>query len=352
MWPQGILVDDILFCDFAWLNGNENLNHRKAKVILFDQDHLVIDQSLEDALKKSFDYQPEKPVNILPYPHRIHLNKYLKPHEYSKNGSSIKGIDRIVMINLDQCPDKWAASHSELNAWGIVPERFSGINGWALPDQAFVDLGFRCYQGMQPEQILGKVFRQKNSHEIVACPETSYFSLSMSKGAIGCLLSHLSIIQDALNSGIETLWVLEDDIKVIESPHKISTLIEELDALFPSWDGLFTDQNHKKPDATPLQCTSIGARPDFPLLSSPNYLARAGSISANLSKVGMRYGSYSMILRKSVMRKILDFYINHSIYSPYDWDYNIIPNLALFFARQDVVTTDPNSKSNNLTPIH
>ena len=67
-------------------------------------------------------------------------------------------------------------------------------------------------------------------HEMVQQLGRTYFCHCMSRGAIGIVLSHLSVLQDAYDSGYETIWVIEDDIQVIQDPRLLSSLIDELDA--------------------------------------------------------------------------------------------------------------------------
>jgi hypothetical protein len=44
--------------------------------------------------------------------------------------SSLRNIDFIYMINLDQRPEKWKLSVDQLAPYGITPCRFSAVNGW------------------------------------------------------------------------------------------------------------------------------------------------------------------------------------------------------------------------------
>src|ERR1700744_788748 len=75
----------------------------------------------------------------------------------------------------------------------------------------------------------------------------TYFCHCLSRGAIGIVMSHLSILQDAYDSGYETIWVMEDDIEFIRNPLVISDLIDKLDTIVgkSGWDILFTDRDTK-----------------------------------------------------------------------------------------------------------
>ena len=83
-------------------------------------------------------------------------------------------------------------------------------------------------------------------------PDRTYFGPSNARGTIGIVLSHLSVLQDALDSGYDTIWVMEDDIQIIRNPRKLSKLIAKLDALVGKngWDVLYTDQDSKNGERT------------------------------------------------------------------------------------------------------
>ena len=80
--------------------------------------------------------------------------------------------------------------------------------------------------------------------EMMSVPGRTYFAHHMSQGAIGCVLSHLSVLQDAIDSGYKTIWVMEDDVEVVQDPRTLSGLIAALDGSGKEkWDILFTDQD-------------------------------------------------------------------------------------------------------------
>ena len=89
----------------------------------------------------------------------------------------------------------------------------------------------------------------------------------MSRGEIGIALSHLSVLQDAYDSGYETIWVMEDDIKIVSDPNMLSELIGELDVLLGkgNWDILFTDQDIRNAKAKYFPSNSTDKRLNFPI---------------------------------------------------------------------------------------
>lgn len=268
--------------------------------------------------------------------------------------NQIEGIDFIYLINLDQRPQKLEHCLKSLSPYGIHPHRFSAVNGWELSIDAINNLGVPYKLGM-PKDLWGTYYLPNTNfqpfHEILQVPGRTYFSHCLSRGAIGIVLSHLSILQDALNSGYETIWVLEDDIEVIQDPHTLTHKINELDSLVgqDGWDILFTDIDTKNQQGKYVPCTDYARRPDF-FPKKPDQFNEKRKISKSFTKIGARYGAYSMILRRSGIKKILDFYKKYKIFLPYDMEYIFPDNIQLFSVNDDIVSTLINALSDNGQP--
>lgn len=272
-----------------------------------------------------------------------------------KSGShQMRNIDFIYMINLDERPEKYLASLQQLAPYHISPCRFSAVNGWNLSLEAINEIGVKYESWMQNEK-LGTTYSIENngkeSHELLQTIGKTYFCHCMPLGSIGIVLSHLSILQDAMDSDYQTIWVMEDDIEIIRDPQILSDLIDELDALVgkDGWDILFTDQDTKAQDGNYVPCFSYAWRPNF-IPRHPEKFAERSVIHPNFSRVGARYGAYSMIVRRSGMKKILNFLKNYHVFLPYDMEFTQPPNIRLFTVTQDVVSTMPMALSDNGSP--
>ena len=66
--------------------------------------------------------------------------------------------------------------------------------------------------------------------------------------------------------------------------------------------------------------------------------------------MGARFGAYSMIVRRSGMEKILDFFRKYGIFLPYDIDFYMPPGIQLYSLIRDVVSTQPGAPSDNGSP--
>lgn len=266
---------------------------------------------------------------------------------------AIKNVDYIYMINLDQRPEKYARSAEQLALYGIVPYRFSAVNGWEMPFEVINDVGIK-YSPWMRQELMGTCYLPEDNgaprHEVMHVNDQNYFCHCMSRGAIGIVMSHLSILKDAYDSGYETIWVMEDDIEIIQNPHLISERINDLDRLVgkDGWDFLFTDYDTKNNRGEYVPCLGCALRPNFSP-ADPNKFNTRFMISRDFRKVGARYGAYSMIVRRSGMKKMIDF-LKNGMFLPYDMEYTLPDNINMFTVLNDIVSTQPNALSDNGAP--
>lgn len=281
----------------------------------------------------------------------------------NKSGNhQLRNIDFIYMINLDKRPDRYETSCRRLHPYGIEPYRFSAVNGWELPLEVINDVGLK-FEPWMKSGIMGTYYyldqdgQIQHAHEIIHASGRTYFGHCVARGPIGIALSHLSILQDALDSGYETIWVMEDDIEVIRDPRTLSELIDKLDSLVgkDDWDVLFTDRDIRKRNGEYNPCYWHANRPNFTPWN-PALFAQRHTVSGEFQKIGARWGAHSMILRRSGMEKILDFIKVYRIFLPYDMDY-ILPadmesDIRLYTVLDDVVSNQVDSISDNAGPSY
>ena len=281
-----------------------------------------------------------------------HFKKDIGPKTTS---NQIKNIDYVYLINLDQRPDKLKNSLSQLSPYNIIPHRFSAVYGWDLSAEALRDLGVKFLPTMLSNRWINdgnndlkRDFLTENFYG-----KTVFFP-GITLGALGCTLSHLSILQNAYDANYETIWVMEDDITVKKDPHLLSTLIEKLDALVgkDGWDVLYTDL-----DSSPYFENMTGLtfptendfttdlkgdlsffwRPDVDLSDQTKFTKRV-ILNDDFVKIGSRDRTHSMIIRRSGIKKILDYEKKHHIFLPYDHEIATVPDIKLINLREAVVT--------------
>lgn len=257
---------------------------------------------------------------------------------------TMKNIDFIYMINLDSRKEKFARSCSQLEPYQIYPYRLSAINGWNLSVQDLQDIGLKYSPDMK-KHFLATCYLDEDkipTYTEMNQKGQAYFRYKMTLGMIGCLLSHLSVLQDALDSKYETIWVLEDDILVVDDPRQISELISLLDERVGkgNWDILFTDRDMLKTKDHYERCYGWSKRPNF-TPKHPERFKMNTVIDETFRKIGARFGTHSMILRRSGIEKILNFIKTYGVFNPYDLDMYLPNDIEMYGVLHDIVGNEP-----------
>lgn len=275
------------------------------------------------------------------------IEDHYRKLENKTAGFGVKNIDYIYLINLDQRPERLLNCKLQLEPYGIFPQRFPGIYGWTLPPSVLNEIGLKFSHGMWTgfEHVLHFEPEGNGERTYIPLNGTAYgktvFSGWTVIGTIGCSLSHLSVLHDAYTSGYETIWVLEDDMRVIRDPHLLSGLIDELDALVgeEGWDALYTDYDCLFVDKERDLRSQIPMmwRPDMPYLNI-NFLAEHERVGEKFMKIGSRARAHSIIYRRCGIKKILDFYREHNNFLPYDQEIALVPGIKLFVIMDTVVS--------------
>lgn len=117
-------------------------------------------------------------------------------------------FDKIFCINLARRPDRRAQAEAEFAKYGIPVEFVEGIDGLDLPLQNMI----------------------------------SKDGLKVSRGDLGCTLSHLKIVRMAKQQNLKNYFVFEDDV---EFAPDINNLFDTYFAQVPvNYDLLYLGGNH------------------------------------------------------------------------------------------------------------
>lgn len=229
------------------------------------------------------------------------ISNCLTKIELTELYSGIKSIDCIYVINLDERYERWDRTQTLCKNNGLFVNRVSAVNGWKLEDR-----------------IIRRLTTPQNQ---------------ITKGAIGCLLSHLSILQHALGKNFETIWIMEDDIDFLQSPHQIRPLLKELSKIDPDWDLFYTDiRIHWNYVVKPIR------KKDY--------------ITDNLLRVGRRYGTHSIVISKNGMKKIFNYFSSKRFSTPIDIDIHSIPGIRKYSPAWHITTVTESSFSDTELPVH
>ncbi len=262
----------------------------------------------------------------------------LKKVENKTASSKFKNVDFIYLMNLEKRPDKLKYSQEKLDVYQIKPCYFKAVYGWGLPSEIYLDLGVKYQLGMRTgkEQAYQATLNPytKDPYKVMddSCIGKSCFHPNLSLGAIGCTLSHLSILKDAYDCGYETIWILEDDFTIKQNPSILSERIEQLDAIDRNWDMLYTDDDVNTFEQGIPDNTAIW-RPDGPYIFED---LRTRVRKSHFIKLYGRAYTHSMILRRAGMKRILDYFAK-GVFLPYDLDLAFVPNLRKYNLVDNVI---------------
>ena len=318
--------------------------------------------------------------------HAGNLLHHLKVVECEAQPRQIEPIDCIYVINLDSRPEKYRACMVQCEKYGIKPFRFSAVVGKALSEQVAKEVGLKFGPGMTLCEGLaepgGKIMHFYNERMY----GLNCFYKNFSRGALGCALSHLSILQHAYDQGYEMIWILEDDFLMKQDPHLLTKYIEQLTEWVgeDNWDILHTDDVHhftwfgdlQRPDYEQITKDAIKEHPEYygeyfslqdryadkvdqmrswwvkRLKKSYKTHGKTKAfpdIHPDFRYITGRFFTHSMIIKRSAMRKILDFEDRYGICLPYDDEISLIPFLNMFNLKCNLVTRDDEAVSDTAT---
>lgn len=298
---------------------------------------------------------------------QANLEKHLKQFDKPAQPKQIPHIDYIYMINLDKRPEKFQQCLWQFQPYGIYPFRFSAIYGWDLSAAVLNDLGVKFTPGMKGNvwaltyPLYGNPEYEFLREGCEECNGKTYFATWLTRGAIGTSLSHLSVLKDAYDSGFETVWVLEDDINVIDNPYHLGEMIQRLDSLVgqDGWDILYTDMDvADKPlyddwgndFVTDLKGKLwMFIKPNDPYEDFSRF-AKRKIVNEDFIQIGSRMRAHSIIYRRQGLKKVLDYMNEHHLFTPFDHDIAMAPGIRMFCLRHPIVTfnygtSDTNFKS-------
>lgn len=115
---------------------------------------------------------------------------------------------KVFVINLDSSTERLSKCKEQLDKQFVQFERVSAVRGASL-DQAEIDLIYSSELNQQ------------------------YYYHSLTKGEIGCFMSHRKVWQQMVEQNIPYAFILEDDF-IIQS--NISNVIQDIKSLDFDWD--------------------------------------------------------------------------------------------------------------------
>lgn len=287
-----VFIPDILYI----YNDESPINdHRKNHALQL---------SLFKSIKEMNKYVPIKEKTF-----QEAIQKFSSPIGSLSGTSGLQGVDQIYVINLDERPQKWEQIKLLFEAQELSPTRVPAINGWKIN-----------------KNVINQINYKGNLHG------------SLNPGRVGCALSHLKVWMDAIARNFQIVWVVEDDVEFLTSPHVLSQLLADLAKIDSNWDVLYTDSNTRDWNGAYADSVLLVPPPPFIEASEEVQNQAITIISQDFAKIGCRHGCYSMLISKNGLKKLYEFHKSYPLWAPIDHSLHYTPNLRQYIVRHNVVT--------------
>lgn len=283
------------FCAYASLEGDTSYEFKvkKRKIPVGAQPYATIEAP--SSLTPAYWHESLTPVT-----------HYLRPFTINEEPSGVTHVDCIYLINLQRRPERLCRMQELFARYNLNVQHFNAVDGLHLSKQV-------------KKTLFGS------------------YPIRMTSGAIGCLLSHLSILQNALEHGFKRIWIMEDDVRFCEDPKVLSTFLEELEKIDADWDILYTDLYSKNIFGQMPLPVAPEFRPGQTPIPLSTYHQRV-PVGSNFFRIVQRLGTWSMLLSHKGMQKILDYYRHVYLWSPYDVDLYYAEDLHVYTTSREIVT--------------
>ena len=130
---------------------------------------------------------------------------------------------------------------------------------------------------------------------------------------------------------------MEDDVEFVEDPRQLSDFLTQLSHWDPDWDVFYTDTDFRDENNGYIRSLST----DFPPSMKDNQVldfTERININDDLMQIRSRFGTYSMLISRNGIRKILDYFTTHPFWTAIDIEIHYIPTLREYACRRDIVS--------------
>ncbi|GFS64159.1 glycosyltransferase 25 family member [Trichonephila inaurata madagascariensis] len=166
---------------------------------------------------------------MVEYP-QIYISPSLQ-HFVPKKPEDTAGFDQAYLINLERRPERRERMLNTLSEMGIQAHILKAVDGKALNDSFIEEMGIK----MLPEYA------------------DPYYKRPLTRGEIGCFLSHYHVWKDMIEHQHRTAIVLEDDLRF--EPYfrkKIQALLKEVQKVGLLWDLIYLGRKRLSENGEPF----------------------------------------------------------------------------------------------------
>jgi GR25 family glycosyltransferase involved in LPS biosynthesis len=245
-------------------------------------------------------------------------------------------FERVVVLNLDRRPDRWAQAQHQLAQAGITAERFSAVDG----GQPEVDAEYQEYAALPLVTTPQGLKEVRYSEDFYINPESQMARIAhleqrsgrkavASRGAWGYLKSYRTILEQAMKDQVESLLVFDDDMLMHRKTEQLFEAVSQ--ELPPNW--------------LLLQLGTLQYNWKFPWFErASEHLYRTRGSAIGSHAVGIRFEMMPFLLdHASRMDMPFDVgALSAAVHAFHDRSFVTLPNLAIqrLGAASDISTSD------------
>ena len=187
-------------------------------------------------------------------------------------------IDKVYIVTIDHTDENYSDTLNRIMDIDL-PNRcdyeFLGVNGYGISNSDLEELGYSIYDNWNISKSNDSLIEKSNK----------YWLRDMTRGEVGCVLSHIQIWEDAYNNNYDNILIYEDDV-ISDSKFDWSVLQQLRDVNYDLfYIGRFPQFGFNGVYDTPLD--------KYP----------------NLCKPGYSYQTHAYMLSKTGIAKIVEDYI-------------------------------------------
>ena len=194
-------------------------------------------------------------------------------------------IDNVYLLNLPECTERRRRMEEELRKAGLPNFEIHGISGRNLSEET----------------------KRTLNRDRLAFYEKEYGRKAepLTRGQLGCFLTHREIAGAIVDAGCRLALVVEDDIRFNDTFSQSSTWVDQLDQVDSDWDLVF------------LNCVSnVWPNFDWTREMFPEAYMDQPTSRPNLFKCGLSFGTNSQMVSRRGAKKLMT--LSESILEAWD----------------------------------